>query len=212
MQYTVAIIKPHAVVNRIKIVQLLKDAGFRIVGERYVEINVDEAWYLCKDEAGKVAADNLHTENRIQALLGTAMVLLLTHERAYELMSEIIGPDDPVDARKKQPNSIRARFGDVGAFNVLAVSESYKMAVRNIQHFFPRFSDTLNGPTSDVSQERIQIDAYFREKMLPTLLDAFYDMATVKPAEPVTHLSQFLLNNNPNHPKVVRPEDANMKQ
>ena len=82
------------------------------------------------------------------------------------------------------------------------------MVVRNIRHFFPRYSDLLNGPTSDVGRERIEIDNYFREKMLPTLLDAFYDMCTVKPAEAVLHLSNFLLNTNPNHPKVIRPEDA----
>jgi nucleoside diphosphate kinase len=44
IQFTVAIIKPHAVVNRLRILQILKDSGFRLVGQRCVEINVDEAW------------------------------------------------------------------------------------------------------------------------------------------------------------------------
>jgi Dpy-30 motif len=81
------------------------------------------------------------------------------------------------------------------------------MAVRNIQHFFPRYSDILQGPMSDVSQERVQMDRYFRERMLPTLLDAFYDICVVKPADPVIHLSEFLLNNNPNQPKIIKPEN-----
>ena len=121
LQYTVAIVKPHAIPNRIKIVQFITDAGIRIIGERYVEINADEAWFLCKDEEGKVLA-NSQTEAKMQSLLGTAIVLLLTHERALELMNEIIGPADPAEARKTHPKSLRGKFGSVSPYNVLVVS------------------------------------------------------------------------------------------
>jgi nucleoside diphosphate kinase len=122
IQLTVAIIKPHAIVNRLKILQLLKDSGFRLVGQRCVEINIDEAWYLCKAESGKVAADTSQTEQKIHSLLGTALILLLNHEKASGLMSEVLGPEDPVEARKSHPNSIRARFGQEVPYDVIAVA------------------------------------------------------------------------------------------
>ena len=90
---------------------------------------------------------------------------------------------------------------------IFLISDTPEKAIKFIQHFFPRYSDLLHGPAGNVSEERVQIDQYFRTRMLPTLLDAFYDMCVVKPSQPVTYLANFLLNNNPNRPKVLRPSD-----
>ncbi|XP_055328589.1 nucleoside diphosphate kinase homolog 5-like [Paramacrobiotus metropolitanus] len=206
VQYLVMIIKPHAVHKKLKIIQTLEQHGFRINGERCIDISFDEAWYICKDERGKMATDSASVENKMQSLMGTAIVLLVSHlGSAFEAVAHALGPEDPAEAVKVNPQSVCARFGETGPFNAVIASVNASAATREIQHFFPRFSDIFHGPISNIAEERIAIDAYFREKMLPTLLDGFYDLCVRKPAQPVPHLSAYLLNNNPNHPKIFKP-------
>ncbi|GAV05532.1 hypothetical protein RvY_15650 [Ramazzottius varieornatus] len=207
MQHVVVIVKPHAVQHRLALLQRFKNAGFRLIGERVVDVNVDEAWFICKDQSGLTNIANAQTEAAVHSLLGTAIVFLLNHNDAFQVLRDMAGPEDPVQARTAQPRSLRALYGEQGSFNAISLADTPEKATKFIQHFFPRYSDLLHGPTGNIAEEGILIDEYFRTRMLPTLLDAFYDMCVVKPAEPVTYLSNFLLKNNPNRPKVLGPSD-----
>ena len=256
MQHVVVIIKPHAVQHRLALVQQFKNAGFRVVGERVVDINVDEAWFICKHENGLTNIVDSQTEHKVHSFLGIAVVLLLNHKNAFNVLEDIAGVDDPIQARNVQPRSLRALFGDQGSFNAISFAGISKRNILSyvqyivintpyifiiifviiimmlefrmssfffkahlltgtldksttfIQHFFPHYSDLLNGPADNIAEERVSIDQYFRTRMLPTLLDAFYDMCIVKPAEPVSYLADYLLNHNPNRPKILKPFDT----
>lgn len=122
MQHVVVIVKPHAVQHRLALLQRFKNAGFRLIGERVVDVNIDEAWFICKHQSGLANIADARTEAVVHSLLGTAIVLLLNHNDAFQVLQDMAGPEDPVQARTAQPRSLRALYGEQGSFNAISLA------------------------------------------------------------------------------------------
>ena len=79
-------------------------------------------------------------------------------------------------------------------------SDSAEAAAREIRFFFPA---AVMEPMPSAAECR----DYVNKHINPTLLAGLTELVKAKPQEPLQHLADWLLANNPNKPKVVEPED-----
>lgn len=121
LEQIVVIVKPHAVHSLLKITEILEDAGFRLIGQRSVEVGFDEAWYLCKDER-KIPFNSAIVEKKMQSLLGTAVILHLSHQFAFQVIQELLVPVDNVNAQKAHPIIHFESFAKPDMYDAIAVS------------------------------------------------------------------------------------------
>ncbi len=101
------------------------------------------------------------------------------------------------------PCSIRALYGTDGTQNACHGSDSPTSALREIKFYFPNL--TLE-PLLDAAAASV----YISTKIQPALSNALTALAREKPSaerfEAITFLAEYLLNNNPNKPRVVLPD------
>lgn len=98
--------------------------------------------------------------------------------------------------------SLRALYGTDGTRNATHGSDSPTSTAREIAFFFPSLvAEPLPDPGA--------AQAYIVSHLQPTLVHALTELAKQKPAstpaEAITFLAGWLLDNNPNKPKVVAP-------
>ena len=102
------------------------------------------------------------------------------------------------------PRSLRALYGTDGTQNATHGSDSPDSAAREIKFFFPSLVlEPLAEP--DPAKD------YITKKLQPALSKALTALAREKPSaekfEAITFLANYLLNNNPNKPRIVTPDE-----
>jgi len=140
-QYTLALIKPDAVVSG-----SAQEIVNRVVYEGFV-IRDQLQLKLSKESVVELYAE--HKERDFFAQLVTFMVsgevlaLLLEHEDAVQKWRDVIGPVDIAMAKKESPQSVRGLFGTNAIRNAVHGSMSEQSAKRELGLFFKQTMETL---------------------------------------------------------------------
>jgi len=189
-------IKPDAVAagHADKIIEELEAAKFTIIAKQ-------------KDTLLKVKAEEFYEEHRGKPFFdgliafmtsGPIIAMVLAKENAIKDFRELIGPTNSIKARMEAPQSIRAKYGVDGQQNAVHGSDSGASAAREIKFHFPKLAPEPL-PSGNTARE------YLQSTVLPVLTAGLTELCKKKPAEPISWLAEWLLENNPNKPKVTEP-------
>lgn len=127
---------------------------------------------------------------------GPSVALAFTGKGAVARLGAILGPLDPLVAKVRCPNCIRARYGVNATRNVAHASATPAAAFYQLKAFFPSM---LMDPLP-ISKEAKN---YVMETLSPTLTAGLIELCAIKPAKPVEWLADWLVANNPNTPALA---------
>jgi len=131
MSRTLAIIKPDAVASGYvgKIIALLEDHGFRVLGLRMTRLGREQA-----GEFYGVHRERPFYDELVQFMTSGACVpLALEREDAVDTLREVIGATDPAEAAE---GTIRKLYAESKGRNAIHASDSDENAAREIAFFF----------------------------------------------------------------------------
>lgn len=195
MEKTLAMIKPNAMAKAEEIEKIIIKEGFTIVQRRRVQLSKEQAMEFYAEHRDKSFFSNLI--NFITS--GPVLAMVLSKEHAIRGWRRLLGPTRVAAAIKNHPNSIRAQFGSSDTENAAHGSDSAASAEREIRFFFP---DVSLEPMLTGVEARDYLDDYVN----PTLVKGLTQLCQTKPADPITWLADWLLENNPYKPV----QDSNM--
>jgi len=149
-QRTIGIIKPDAVENGCTpaVMEAIANANLCVLATKYVLMtpNVVSGLYPELAQAGPAHF------NAVRDLMtsGPSLVLLLEGTDAVKRWSNLIGPENPADAKVSNPDSLRAKFGGTAVRNACHASLTEKAAISEIAFFMDPKS-----PGAAVEVERV---------------------------------------------------------
>mmetsp|Transcript_32772 Transcript_32772/g.59385 ORF Transcript_32772/g.59385 Transcript_32772/m.59385 type:complete len:212 (-) Transcript_32772:410-1045(-) len=202
LEKTYAMIKPDAVRKgkAEEIMQLIELNGFTIIAKQKLQLTRSRAMEFYGEHYGKPFFEGL--VNFMTS--GPVWALVLAKEDAIKGWRSLMGPTNTFKAQEEAPTSLRALYGTDGTQNACHGSDSPVSAIREIKFFFPKL--TLEPISSGTNATD-----YITSKLQPALAKALTALAREKPTaekfEAITFLANYLLNNNPNKPKVVTPDE-----
>ncbi|KAJ3209854.1 thioredoxin domain-containing protein 6 [Dinochytrium kinnereticum] len=131
-QKTLAIIKPDAVEKVDEIVGRIVGRGFKVQKREETVLNGEKVLELFGGEG---------TEEGVVEFLtsGPSICLVLKGEDVIAAWNEMLGPEDPAEAKKTRPMSIRAIYGTDKTHNAAHGSSTIETAVREISQLFPHY-------------------------------------------------------------------------
>ncbi|XP_024525284.1 nucleoside diphosphate kinase 7 isoform X2 [Selaginella moellendorffii] len=129
---TIAVIKPDAIDNVGKIIDIIYSNGFLVKQMRMCKLSSQQAAQFYKAHAGK------HFFGHITSHMssGPCVALELVAEDAISKWRLLLGPTDSVEAKVKAPSSIRAEFGSDETRNACHGSDSPSAAKQESDFFF----------------------------------------------------------------------------
>ncbi|KMQ97264.1 nucleoside diphosphate kinase 5-like protein [Lasius niger] len=197
VEYTLAIIKPEAVIYRTEIESRIYTEGFEICQTRWLQLTPEQVSEFYNDHFSELSFP------RLVAYMssGSIVVFVLAKQNAVEEWKRIIGPATVTEARLYFPDSIRARYGrrgDDSCKNAVHGSNNRKQAEKEIHFFFPEFI------TEPLLRNEMAED-FLWENINPILVEGLTLCCKHRPTDPVLWLAHWLILNNPNKPKL--PED-----
>ncbi|KAJ3294645.1 NME NM23 member 5 [Borealophlyctis nickersoniae] len=194
MDRVFVLIKPEASSHEDDIIYKLKQNGFKIINRRRTRLTPDQA----ADFYAKYSADEAFDELIEKMTSGPVVALAMLRYNGLEEVRNLLGNEDPAVAREKSPQSLRALYGKDELLNGLHASDSPESVARETQIFFPdTFVETPSPPES--------AKVFFERSLYPTLTQGLTQLCKEKPANPTAWLGNWLLENNPNKPKVTEP-------
>lgn len=191
VERTLAIIKPDAVHKSEEIEDIILRSGFAILQKRRVHLTPEQASDFYAEHYGKLFFASLVA----YMSSGPIIALVIARDQAISYWRELIGPTNTVKARQTHPDCLRAIYGTDDQRNALHGSESFTASEREIRFFFPD-SIIEPVPVGQASKD------YLSRKVNPTLLKGLTELCKQKPLDPVVWLADWLLENNPNKPRV----------
>ncbi|XP_014471432.1 PREDICTED: nucleoside diphosphate kinase homolog 5-like isoform X2 [Dinoponera quadriceps] len=193
IEYTLAIVKPEAVVYRKRIEHIICTEGFEICQTRWLQLTPEQVSEFYNDPFGEKCFPSLVA----YMSSGPIVVFVLAKLNAVEEWKLIIGPSTVTEAILYFPDSIRARYGQRGETikNVVHGSDSCEQAEREIHFFFPNFI------VEPLLREE-KAEDFLWEAVNPVLVEALILCCKSKPTDPVLWLANWLILNNPNKPKL----------
>lgn len=193
VERTLAMIKPDAMDKASDIEDIILRHGFMILQRRKVHLSPEEASDFYVEHYGKMFFPSL------VAYMSSApvIVMVLAKDDAIDSWNNLIGPANPFKARETHPRSLRDTYGKDQTRNAVHGSSNPHTAEREI-HFM--FHDSIVEPiATDLSAKD-----YLESHVNPTLLKGMTELCKVKPKDPVTWLADWIIENNPNKPKVAQ--------
>jgi len=135
MEKTFAIIKPHAVADKISgaVINIIEDNGFEVIGMRKLQLTKDQAETFYGVHKERPFFGDL-VKNIIA---GPVIVLVLKKDNAIKAWRELMGATDPL---KADEGTIRKLYGKSIDFNVAHGSDAPETAVIEIKQFFPELA------------------------------------------------------------------------
>ncbi|XP_039314271.1 nucleoside diphosphate kinase homolog 5 isoform X2 [Solenopsis invicta] len=222
IEYTLAIIKPEAVVYRKEIERQIYAEGFEICQTRWLQLTPEQVAEFYNNRFGELCFPHLVA----YMSSGPIIVFVLAKENAIDEWKRLMGPTTVTEARLYFPDSIRARYGRKGddLKNAVHGSCGREQAEKEIHFFFPDFiiepwlrderaEDYLWETVNPVLVEGLTLVKQFLPKKFTIYFaDHFFIILRLilqcckhRPADPVLWLAHWLILNNPNKPKL--PED-----
>ncbi|XP_074647513.1 nucleoside diphosphate kinase homolog 5-like [Tubulanus polymorphus] len=194
VERTLAIIKPDAVDKADEIEDIISRSGFTILQKRRVKLTPEQASDFYAEHFGKMFFPSLVA----YMSKGPIIPMVIAKEGAISHWRTLIGPTNTLKARQTHPDCLRAIYGTDDQRNALHGSDCFSSAEREIRFFFP---DSVVEPIPVGQAAR----DYLAKAVNPTLLKGLTNLCKQKPADPVIWLADWLLENNPNKPKVREP-------
>jgi len=194
VERTLAIIKPDALHKAEEIEDIILRSGFAILQKRRVHLTPEQASDFYAEHYGKLFFPSLVA----YMSSGPIIVLMIAKDSAISYWRELIGPTNTLKARQTHPECLRALYGTDDQRNALHGSDSFSSSQREIRFFFP---DCIVEPVATGQAAK----DYLSKSVNPTLLKGLTDLAKKKPEDPVLWLADWLLENNPNKPRVRNP-------
>ncbi|XP_051513627.1 nucleoside diphosphate kinase homolog 5 [Myxocyprinus asiaticus] len=191
VERTLALIKPDAVHKADEIEDSILQSGFSILQKRRLQLSPEQCSDFYIEHYGKLFFPHLTAFMSS----GPVVALALARQQAVATWKAIMGPVNSIKARETHPDCLRARFGTCDLRNAVHGSESFSAAEREIRFFFPN-SVIEPIPLGDAAKD------YLSQYVSPTLLTGLTELCKRKPADPFTWLADWLLQNNPNKPKI----------
>lgn len=223
VQRTLCILKPDALSEMMYIKKQLEDAGFSIIQQEQIQLTQVRAEEFYRDHA-----DKTYFNSMVKYMTsGPVVVMVLCRLEAVACLNQVLGPENGKDARKLFPKSIRAQFGKDGIRNAVHGSATLKAAQREVGFFFPEMGTDPYPEDDEVK------DFLFRKSAIASMdIDSISEPdptgITIEPSlqqfisrglmalcqvqpkgmDAVRWLSQWMLENSPNDPVVVEPDEV----
>lgn len=191
VERTLAIIKPDAIPKSEELEDIILRSGYTILQKRRVHLTPEQASDFYAEHYGKLFFPSLVA----YMSSGPIIALVLARHSAIGHWRELIGPTNTIKARQTHPDCLRALYGTDEQRNGLHGSDGFTTAAREIRFFFPD-SVVEPIPVGQVARD------YLAKAVNPTLLKGLTELCKKKPADPVMWLADWLLENNPNKPKI----------
>jgi len=192
VERTLALIKPDAIGKSEEIEDIILRSGFTILQKRRVHLTPEQASDFYAEHYGKLFFPSLVA----YMSAGPIVALVLSREKAISYWRELIGPTSSTKAKQTHPDCLRALYGTDDQRNGIHGSDSHMSAAREIRFFFPD-SVVEPIPVGQVARD------YLAKSVNPTLLKGLTELCKQKPKDPVMWLADWLIENNPNKPKVL---------
>jgi len=194
VERTLALIKPDSVHKAEEIEDIILRSGFTILQKRRVYLTPEQASDFYAEHYGKMFFPSLVA----YMSSGPIIAMVLAREKAIPYWRELVGPTNTLKARQTHPDCLRAIYGTDDQRNGLHASDCLESGAREIRFFFP---DSVVEP---ISKGQVAKD-YLAKAVNPTLLKGLTALCKQKPSDPVIWLADWLLEHNPNKPKVRDP-------
>ncbi|XP_074694350.1 nucleoside diphosphate kinase homolog 5 isoform X3 [Strix aluco] len=191
VERTLALIKPDIVDKEEEIEDLILRSGFLIVQKRKLQLSPEQCSNFYADQYGKVFFPNLTA----YMSSGPLVAMVLARHCAVSYWKELLGPSNSIKARRTHPHSLRAIYGTDDLRNALHGSVSIFSAEREIRFMFP---EVILEPIPAGQRARDYLNLYVK----PTLLAGLTALCKEKPADPMIWLADWLIEHNPNKPRV----------
>ncbi|KAH1000706.1 hypothetical protein HUJ04_013001 [Dendroctonus ponderosae] len=145
-EHTFTLIKPNLIPKLGEVITEIQRSGFQICNMKMCNLTRKEVLDLHEPYKG----DSYLPFILEHLVSGSVVALELVGENAVEKWLEVLGPDDPLEAKKTAPNSLRALYGkDSKALNGFHASADLPNAIREAEFFFPK-EKSKNVPESTV--------------------------------------------------------------
>ncbi|XP_069725308.1 nucleoside diphosphate kinase homolog 5 [Phaenicophaeus curvirostris] len=191
VERTLALIKPDVIDKEEEIEDLILQSGFMITQKRKLQLSPEQCSNFYVDQYGKVFFPNLTA----YMSSGPLVAMVLARHRAVSYWKELLGPSDSIKAMRTHPHSLRAIYGTDDMRNALHGSLSVALAEREIRFMFP---EVILEPILAGQRARDYLNLYVK----PTLLAGLTALCKEKPADPMTWLADWLIEHNPNKPRL----------
>ncbi|XP_041363572.1 nucleoside diphosphate kinase homolog 5-like [Gigantopelta aegis] len=193
VERTLALIKPDVINKSEEIEDIILRSGFAILQKRRVHLTPEQASDFYAEHYGKMFFPSLVA----YMSSGPIMALVLARDQAISYWTELVGPTNTFKARETHPDCLRAIYGTDDQRNALHGSDCFSTAQREIRFFFP------NSVIEPVATGVAAVD-YLSKTVNPTLLKGLTNLCKQKPEDPVIWLADWLIENNPNKPRVAQ--------
>jgi len=136
-QVTFAWIKPDVLRRHLtdRLLESIKEHGFEILAKDEMQLNRDQVELFYDQHKSKPYFKALVD----QMVAGPCIALSLSKENAILDWKKLVGPADPDVARKEEPHSMRAVFGEKGAANAVHAAANPEAVQRELEQVFVRF-------------------------------------------------------------------------
>ncbi|XP_068264859.1 nucleoside diphosphate kinase homolog 5 [Nyctibius grandis] len=191
VERTLALIKPDVVDKEEEIEDVILQSGFLIIQKRKLQLSPEQCSNFYADQYGKVFFPNLTA----YMSSGPLVAMVLARHDAVSRWKALLGPSNSERARRTHPDSLRAIYGTDDLRNAVHGSLSTSSAEREIRFMFP---EVILEPIPVGQRARDYLNLYVK----PTLLAGLTALCKEKPADPMTWLADWLIEHNPNKPRV----------
>ncbi|KAJ8254612.1 hypothetical protein GJAV_G00194970 [Gymnothorax javanicus] len=191
VERTLALIKPDVIHKADEIEDLILRSGFTILQKRKVHLSPEQCSDFYAEQYGKLFFPSLTAFMSS----GPIVALVLARDNCIASWKALIGPANISKARETHPHCLRAKYGTSDLRNAVHGSESFSAMEREVKFMFP--SSVIEPiPKGELAKD------YLNRFVNPTLLTGLTELCKRKPADPLTWLADWLVENNPNEPRV----------
>ncbi|XP_025022402.1 nucleoside diphosphate kinase homolog 5 [Python bivittatus] len=191
VERTLAIIKPDIINKEVEIEDIILRSGFTIVQKRKLQLSPEQCSNFYVEQYGKMFFPNLTA----YMSSGPLLAMVLARHKAISYWKDLLGPSSSIIAKETDPDSLRAIYGTDDLRNGLHGSASFSSAEREIRFMFP---EVLIEPIPAGQAAKDYLNMY----VTPTLLKGLTALCKRKPEDPFIWLADWLIENNPNTPRM----------
>ncbi|XP_034399625.1 nucleoside diphosphate kinase homolog 5 isoform X1 [Cyclopterus lumpus] len=191
VEQTLALIKPDAIHKADEIEDIILKSGFTILQKRKLQLSLAQ----CSDFYTHLYGRPFFPSLSAFMSSGPIIALTLARDNAIAHWKSIIGPVNSTKAKETRPGCLRAKYGTSEHKNALHGSESFHAAEREIKFMFPN-SVIEPFPSREATEE------YLSRYVNPTLLLGLTELCKHKTHNPCIWLADWLINNDPNKPRI----------
>ncbi|KAJ3020849.1 NME NM23 member 5 [Thoreauomyces humboldtii] len=183
------LVKPDVAALEPEVVYRLGQAGFKLFNRRRTVLTNEQASEFFNDWA----QDPDFGELISYVTSGPVVALALQRHDGFAELRKVVGSGD-----EEETESLRRKYAPDELRNGFHISETPESVERDLRLFFPD-TPVHPPPTSDDAKMTLETTVY------PTLLQGLTQLCKEKPANPTAWLGTWLLDNNPNKPRVEEP-------